>query len=146
MRVIRAAAPLASLCLLAAGCGGAGGTPAGCVKPDLANPASYDGKTAKVGQLVYVAQDEPAGYLKNGYPRGFPWARAFSSRPAVLEPVALCQERGAVSTLPVAQFAFRAIRPGKATLRAPLADSWRMLKFPAGGSLHAYSRTVTVEP
>ena len=132
--------------LAVGGCGGSTKT-AACVK---ANAVNYEASSAKVGQLVYVVHVEAERYLSRpaksrqpGYPKGFPWARPVSSNPDVLAPVVLC-ESDAIYTLPVEVFAFRALRPGTATLHTPLAPQWRKVKLPVGGEIHADSRTVTV--
>lgn len=153
-------APPASKCRLTAlvlllgiavvGCGGSAKT-AACVN---GNPVNYEVTTAKVGQLVYVVHVESERYLSRaarrggkarnpGFPNGFPWARPVSSNPNVLAPVVLCKEPGAITTLPVEVSAFRAVRPGTATLHTPLAARWQAIKLPPGGEVHADSRTIT---
>ena len=71
--------------------------------------------------------------------------RPVSSDPAVLKAVTVCQ-KGLTFSLPVEAFAFRAVRPGVATVTAPLAAAWRTAEPPPDPVLRPYSRTITVRP
>jgi hypothetical protein len=78
------------------------------------------------GAVVFVALVEfEFDYDGHRYPSAFPWLAASSSNTAVLRPVPICPIRGAVSTLPVRDAAFRAAHRGAATLTAPLATAWK---------------------
>jgi hypothetical protein len=104
--------------------------------------------TVQVGAVVYVELVQAEEYLSwpagtKPPPRVFPWAAARSSDPRVLERVALCPSRG-VSTLPVVVYAFRALRPGMATLTAPIAPAWKRVKPSRRRGLHPYRATVIV--
>jgi hypothetical protein len=104
--------------------------------------------TVQVGAVVYVELVEAEEYLSwpagtKPPPRVFPWAAARSSDHRVLERVALCPGRE-VSTLPVMVYAFRALRPGTATLTAPIATAWKRTKPARRRGLHPYRATVIV--
>jgi hypothetical protein len=78
------------------------------------------------GAIVFVVLVEPAAYTGLGYPGVFPWLTSSSSNPRVLRPVPICSEKNLpASTLPVREAAFRAERPGRAFLSAPLERAWR---------------------
>jgi hypothetical protein len=76
------------------------------------------------GAVVFVALVEPERYATRGYPPGFPWQSPISSSATILAPVRICR---APLTFALAESvsAFRALRPGHATLAATLAPSWR---------------------
>jgi hypothetical protein len=74
-----------------------------------------------VGATVYVALVEPEVYTNQP---GFPWMTPSSTDHTVLAPEHLCKQSGA-STLPIVVTGFRAVSPGKATIRAPLSKPWR---------------------
>jgi hypothetical protein len=127
--------------------------PNGCVRspttfsPGIA-PESGATLTVKGGALVYVELVEAEKYLS--WPAGtkpparvFPWAAARSSDPSVLQRTALCPSR-AVSTLPIVVYAFRALRPGTATLTASIAPAWKRVKLAQRRGLHPYRATVIV--
>ncbi len=137
-RTPAAIAALAGLCLVLVSCGGARshGAPVACASRNPGN----EGDRAKVGTVVYVALVEPEFYT--GYARGFPWMRAVSSQPAVLEPIPICES--GIYSLPVEIDAFRALRPGSSTLRARLTPAWRSTRLPPHRELREYVRTVTV--
>jgi hypothetical protein len=80
--------------------------------------------TVPVGAIVFVALVEAEEY--DG--PGFPWLAPTSSDSTVLAPVHLCARTGA-SSLALTVTGFRAVRPGEATLSAPLAPAWRSLKL-----------------
>lgn len=114
--------------LLTVGCGG--GAPASACAPDSPRPQGLllgEGEHARVrvGQLVYVHLVVGERLMRPGRPLGFPWASARSSTSAVLVRIPVCRSKGAVSTLPVRAFAFRARSPGRAHVTAPLSASWR---------------------
>jgi hypothetical protein len=126
---------------------------AGCVRspvtfvPSIA-PENGATLTVEVGTVVYVELVEAEKYLswRTGTkppPRVFPWAAARSSDPSVLQRMALCPSR-AVSTLPIVAYAFRALRPGTATLTAPIAPAWKRVKLARRRGLHPYRATVIV--
>ena len=72
------------------------------------------------GSTVYVVLIKNEGL--NG--PGFPWQTPRSSNNNVLAPVQLCKtDRPSSLTLTVT--GFRAVKPGKATLTAPLVRRWR---------------------
>jgi hypothetical protein len=100
-----------------------------------------DGSHARVrvGAIVYVVLGVPEKYDEPRFPRAFPWLAPSSSAPRVLAPVALCQRTGA-ATLRVKVAAFRAVRPGRAALLAPLSRPWRGLHT----RLHPYRASVRV--
>lgn len=133
--------------------GTAGEGTKGCVRsprtfsPSIA-PASGATLTVKVGALVYVELVEAEKYLSwstgmKPPPRVFPWATARSSATSVLRRVALCPS-SEVSTLPVLVYAFRALGPGTATLRSPIAQAWKRVKPARRRGLHPYRATVIV--
>lgn len=126
---------------MVAGCGGSHRLSA-CVDW---NPPGHEVTTTDVGALVYVPLIEPENYTGRGFPRGFPWTPPVSSNPGVLKPVAVCQ-KGLVFSLPVEAFAFRAVRPGMATVSTSLAGQWRSAKLPPNTTLRPYSRKITVRP
>jgi hypothetical protein len=104
--------------------------------------------TVQVGTVIYVVLVEAEKYLSwpagtKPPPRVFPWAAARSSQRRVLEHAALCASRE-VSTLPVVVYAFRALRPGTATLTAPIAPAWRRATPARRRGLHPYRATVIV--
>lgn len=106
------------------------GTHANACAPESPRPQGLllgEGQRAsvRVGELVYIHLVVGERFMRPGRPRGFPWASARSSAPAVLESVPVCPSKGAVSTLPVRAFAFRAHRPGRARVSAPLSPAWR---------------------
>ncbi|MGA9876879.1 MAG: hypothetical protein WBQ21_13845 [Solirubrobacteraceae bacterium] len=99
-----------------------------------------------MGAIVYVELVEAEKYIS--WPAGtkppppvFPWAAARSSDPSVLRHVALCPNRE-VSTLPVVIYAFRTLRPGAATLTAPIATAWKRVVPERRRGLHPYRVTV----
>jgi hypothetical protein len=123
----------------------------GCVRspatfsPSIA-PESGATLTVKVGAVVYVELVEAEKYLSwptgtKPPPRVFPWAAAHSSDPSLLRHVALCPSRE-VSTLPIVVYAFRALRPGTATLTAPIATAWKRVEPGRRRGLHPYRVTV----
>ena len=79
--------------------------------------------TVPVGAVVYVVLVEWAQYSGPG----FPWRTPASSHPGVLARVRLCKLTGA-SSLPLTVTGFRAVRPGTATVSAPLTRRWQALK------------------
>jgi hypothetical protein len=102
--------------------------------------------TVKVGAVVYVELVEAEKYLS--WPTGakppppvFPWASARSSDRDVLRPVALCPSRR-FYTIPVVVYAFRTLRPGAATLEAPIATAWKRIEPARRRGLHPYRVTV----
>ncbi len=104
--------------------------------------------TVQLGAVVYVELVEAEKYLSwpagtKPPPRVFPWAATRSSDPRVLERVALCPSRR-MYTLPVAVYAFRALRPGTATLTAPIAPAWKRAKPSRRRGLHPYRAAVIV--
>lgn len=127
--------------------------PKGCVSspvrlPPSITPQSGATLSVKVGAVVYVELVEPEKYQSwpadaTPPPRSFPWAAARSSEPSVLRRVALCPSRGA-STLPIADYAFRALRPGTAVLTAPVANVWKHAIPARRRGLHPYRATVIV--
>jgi hypothetical protein len=129
------------------------GGPEGCVRsparfPWSIAPESGATLTVKVGAVVYVELVEAEKYLSwptgtKPPPRVFPWAAAHSSDPSVLRRVALCPSRE-VSTLPIMAYAFRGLRPGKATLTAPIAPAWKRAKPARRRGLRPYRATVIV--
>jgi hypothetical protein len=137
-------------------CGRLGTSPAkvpnGCVRPLTTTsiaPESGTTLTVKVGAFVYVELVEAEKYLSwpagtKPPPRVFPWDAARSSDHIVLRRLALCPSSGAVSTLPVVVYAFRALAPGTATLTASIAQAWKRVKPARRRSLHPYRATVTV--
>lgn len=148
-------AVLCSTLLTACGSTAAGhtGTPKGCVtspvrlSPSIA-PQSGATLPVKVGAVVYVElveaekyQSWPAGGTPP--PRSFPWAAARSSDSRVARRLALCPSSGA-STLPIVDYAFRALHPGTATLTAPIAAAWERAKPERRRGLHPYHATVIV--
>jgi hypothetical protein len=130
-----------------------GEEPKDCVRsparlPPSIAPESGATLTVQVGAVVYVELVEAEEYLSwpagtKPPPRVFPWAAARSSDPRVLERVALCPSRG-VFTLPVVVYAFRALRPGTATLTAPITPAWKRVKPARRRGLHPYRATVIV--
>jgi hypothetical protein len=121
----------------------------GCVRsPGRFSVAPQSGATVtvNVGSVVYVELVEAEKYLSwtagtKPPPPVFPWAGARSSDPDVLRPVALCPNRG-ISTLPVALYAFRTLRPGAATLEAPIVAAWRRVSPARRRGLHRYRVSV----
>lgn len=112
------------------------------------SPQSGATVAVKVGAVVYVELVEAEKYLAwtqgtKPPPRLFPWAAARSSNPRVLRRVALCPS-GGLSTLPIEDYAFRALRPGTATLTAPIATAWKRVKPARRRGLHRYHAIVTV--
>lgn len=81
--------------------------------------------TVPVDATVYDVQVEAEEYTASP---GFPWLTPTSSDRAVLAPVRLCKSTRP-SSLPVRVTAFRAKRRGSATLSAPLAPKWRLIKL-----------------
>ena len=123
----------------------------GCVRsptrfsPSVA-PQSGATVTVKVDAVVYVELVEAEKYLS--WPKGtkppppvFPWTGARSSNPDVLGPVALCPSRR-FYTIPVVVYAFRTLRPGAATLEAPIATAWKRIEPARRRGLHPYRVTV----
>jgi hypothetical protein len=105
-------------------------------------PQSGATVTVNVGAVVYVELVEAEKYLSwtagtKPPPPVFPWAGARSSNPDVLRAVALCPNRR-LSTLPVALYAFRTLRPGTATLEAPIVAAWRRVSPARRRGLHRY--------
>jgi hypothetical protein len=127
--------------------------PKDCVRsptrlPPSIAPESGTTLTVHLGTVVYVELVEAEEYLSwpagtKPPPRVFPWAGARSSDPRVLQRVLLCPSRG-ISTLPVVVYAFRALRPGTATLIAPVAPAWKRAKPALRRGLHPYRATVIV--
>jgi hypothetical protein len=76
--------------------------------------------TVPVNAIVWIALVEAENYAAH---RGFRWATPTTSDRSVLAPVHLCK-RTSVSTLPEEISAFKALRPGTATLTARLAPGW----------------------
>lgn len=130
-----------------------GGKLKDCVRSPARLPPSIAPKsgatlTVRKADIVYVELVEPEKYLSwrpgaKPPPRVFPWGAARSSDPSVLARVALCPSKG-VSTLPVEVYAFRALRPGTATLTAPVAPAWKRTKPARHRGLHPYRATVIV--
>jgi hypothetical protein len=130
-----------------------GEAPKGCARSPAILPSSVAPEggatlTVQVGAVVYVELVEAEKYLSwpagtKPPPRAFPWAAAHSSDSHVLERVALCPSRE-MSTLPVVVYAFRALRPGTATLTAPIAPAWKRVKPARRRGLHPYRATVVV--
>jgi hypothetical protein len=122
----------------------------GCVRsPERFSVAPQSGATVpvKVGAVVYVELVEAEKYLS--WPAGtkppppvFPWAGARSSDPDVLRPVALCPSTRFYS-IPVVVYAFRTLRPGTATLEAPIATAWTRVEPARRRGLHPYRVSVT---
>lgn len=115
--------------------------------PSIA-PQSGAKLTVQAGTVVYVELVEAEMYLPwspgtKPPPRAFPWGTAHSSDPSVLRRVALCPSEQ-VSTLPVVAYAFRALRPGTATLAAPIVPAWRRTKPARRHGLRPYRATVIV--
>jgi hypothetical protein len=130
-----------------------GEAPKDCVRSPARLPSSIAPKggatlTVQVGAVVYVELVEAEEYLSwpagtEPPPRVFPWTAARSSDTRVLERVALCPSRE-MFTLPVVVYAFRALRPGTATLTAPIAPAWKRAKPARRRGLHPYRATVIV--
>jgi hypothetical protein len=152
------ALPGAVLCVaVLTACGRAGTfpgeSPNGCVRPPTTfspgiAPESGATLTVKVGAFVYVELVVAEKYLSwpadtKPPPRVFPWAAARASDPSVLRRVALCPA-GAVSTLPIVAYAFRALTPGTATLTAPIAQAWKRVEPARRRGLRPYRATVIV--
>lgn len=76
------------------------------------------------GRTVYVVLVESENLLQPGFPTVFPWQRPSSSNPNVLAPVRVCKSHSP-SSLPLTTTAFRALKPGKATVAAAIAPQWR---------------------
>jgi hypothetical protein len=76
--------------------------------------------TVPVNAIVWVVLVEADKYTAHP---GFPWVTPITSDRAVLAPVRLCK-RTLVSSLPDKIRAFKALRPGTATLKARLAPGW----------------------
>jgi hypothetical protein len=125
----------------------------GCVRsparflPSIA-PDSGATLTVRVGAVVYVELVESEKYLSRSAgtkppPREFPWAAARSSDAGILKRVALCPGRE-VSTLPIVAYAFRALRPGMATLTAPIAPAWKRVKPLRRHGLRPYRASMIV--
>jgi hypothetical protein len=162
--MMRSPSTLARAALFVAGLTACGASPAsghatvaGCAKepaefsPSVA-PRSGATLKVKVGALVYVAlvRGKPDSSWLPGErppPTVFPWTAARSSNRAVLRPVAVCPSRYRTSP-PVRLYAFRAVRPGTATLTAPVATAWTRYK-PARRrvlmTVAPYRSTVTVQ-
>jgi hypothetical protein len=113
------------------------------------SPESGATVTVKVGAVVYVELVEAEMYMSwtpgtKPPPRFFPWGTARSSDPRVLRRVALCPSGGPSPTLPIEDYAFRALRPGTATLTAPIVSAWKRVKPARRRGLHPYHATVNV--
>lgn len=81
--------------------------------------------TVKVGALVRVTLAEGEGYeAAPRAPRAFLWGAPSASDPRVLGSETLCPA-GFTIGLPYRAYRFRALRPGKVTLTAPIAPAWR---------------------
>ena len=111
-------------------------------------PGSGATLTVKGGVLVYVELVEAEKYLSwrvgtKPPPRVFPWGAARSSDPNVLRRVTLCTS-SRISTLPIVVYAFRALTPGTAILRAPIAQAWKRVKPARRRGLRPYRATVIV--
>jgi hypothetical protein len=144
--LIGAACSLAALATVSSAAAARPGTAASCVTVPATIPATEflrDGKTShyRPGALLFVTLVEPAKYTSQAYPPGFPWQAPVSSDPRVLARVPVCRSTG-VSSLPLAVYAFRALKVGAATVVAPLKPTWRV--HPTG--LHHFFATVTIRP
>jgi hypothetical protein len=151
------ALPAAALCTaLLAPCGSVAAsahrTVAGCVGSSADRLEEGATLTVKVGALVRVVLYEPHGYESGRRaPRAFLWAAPSASDPRVLGSAALCPGRFTIG-LRYEAYRFRALRPGKVTLTAPIAPAWRRyaptlerVKPPYPRSLpHPYRATVIV--
>jgi hypothetical protein len=118
--------------LAAAMIGGCGASSTvSCVRqPRVFSPYAIAGSelTVTVGQIVYAVEQEPEDYLTYRRPSAFPWLPPSSSGSRVLTVVTLCKTSVFTFSIPERVFAFRAARPGRATLRAPLSAAWRSVK------------------
>jgi len=75
--------------------------------------------TVPVNAIVYIGLVEPEEYTTHP---GFPWLTPRTSARTVLAPVRLCKLTA--TSLPESLTAFKALRPGTATLTARLAPGW----------------------
>jgi hypothetical protein len=76
--------------------------------------------TVPVNAIVWVALVEADKYTAHP---GFPWLKPTTSNRAVLAPVTQCKQT-LVTSLPERISAFKALRPGRATVTARLAPGW----------------------
>jgi hypothetical protein len=116
----------------------------GCAPRNIpAGRSLASGRTLVIrsGVVVYVALVEPEKYASEPYPQSFPWLEPSSSNSRVLTSIPLCGHIN-VSSLPLTVTAFRAGRPGSATLLAPLAPAWRSKH----AGFAAFRASVTVRP
>jgi hypothetical protein len=141
---LRLALLVAGLLVAAAMIGGCGAaSTVSCMRqPRRFSPYALAGSklTVSVGQIVYAVEGEPEEYLTSPNPSAFPWLPPSSSSSRVLSVVRLCKTSVFTFSIPERVFAFRAVHPGLATLRAPLASAWRSTKDRPG----RYVATVTV--
>jgi hypothetical protein len=99
----------------------------GCVPDSAAHVVVGNGLpvtrlTVRPGTVVWVELVEPEAdtILRTA----FPWRTPTSSDQGVISAVSLCKA-SYVMSLPVTTTAFRALRPGTATLDVPLTRTWR---------------------
>jgi hypothetical protein len=126
-----------AVALLGTGCGA--GSQLSCVRePQTLSPFAGSGSriSVRVGTVLYAI--EAVGMESAP---GFPWPAPTSSDPRVLRYVPLCRSGPPRITMePERVTAFRAVRPGMATLFAPVRPAARSV----GPSYKPYAVTVRV--
>src|SRR5271155_4671686 len=82
--------------------------------------------TVRKGMFVGLEVVEPDAYTATP---GFPWAKPLVSTGGVVAPARKCSSSPEVSTLPAAEYYFRAVKPGSAVVTIPLTVSWLHHKY-----------------
>lgn len=136
--------------LAACGSAAAPGSKSACVSEPTTLVLSGETRMVEVGAVVSAYFADGGSFLRHRLgekppPRVFPWPAARSSDESVLQRVARCPGPGPVSNGPPSRFyPFRALRPGKVTLTAPIVSAWQRVE-PASRRPGPYRATVIVQ-